>query len=102
VDYVSKEGQSAVDRALELADEMSSSGTLIECFVHGYILTRLHTLAPLALRAAKRALSLSPDVSLADGLDLERACYEPLLSTKDRTEALAAFSEKRKPIFKGE
>ncbi|CAE6443642.1 unnamed protein product [Rhizoctonia solani] len=83
VDYVSKDGQSASDRALELADEMSNS-------------------APLALRAAKRALSFSPDLSLSEGLDLERACYEPLLSSKDRTEALAAFQEKRKPVFKGE
>jgi methylglutaconyl-CoA hydratase len=41
-------------------------------------------------------------MSLAEGLDLERACYEPLLTTKDRTEALAAFVEKRMPVFKGE
>ncbi|KAG8747426.1 hypothetical protein FRC10_001097 [Ceratobasidium sp. 414] len=83
VDYVSEEGQTATDRALALADEMSLS-------------------APLALRAAKRALSLAPDISLAAGLDLERACYEPLLTTKDRSEALIAFGEKRKPVFKGE
>lgn len=63
---------------------------------------RFHIIAPLALRAAKRALSISPDLALSDGLDLERACYEPLLNTKDRTEALVAFGEKRKPIFKGE
>jgi methylglutaconyl-CoA hydratase len=36
------------------------------------------------------------------GLDFERAAYEPLLQTKDREEALRAFKEKRKPVFKGE
>jgi methylglutaconyl-CoA hydratase len=36
------------------------------------------------------------------GLDFERAAYEPLLETEDREEALRAFKEKRKPIFKGE
>jgi hypothetical protein len=36
------------------------------------------------------------------GLDFERSAYEPLLKTKDRDEALEAFKEKRKPVFKGE
>jgi methylglutaconyl-CoA hydratase len=36
------------------------------------------------------------------GLDFERASYEGLLTSKDRTEALEAFKEKRRPVFKGE
>lgn len=36
------------------------------------------------------------------GLDFERAAYEPLLKSKDRTEALQAFKEKRLPSFTGE
>jgi methylglutaconyl-CoA hydratase len=58
--------------------------------------------APLALRAAKLAISNASDLSLEAGLDFERACYQPLLFTKDRLEALSAFQEKRKPVFKGE
>lgn len=78
--------------------------------------------APLALRAAKQALSRAQDLSLEtgeslslslslakepratcrSGLDWERASYERLLSSKDRLEALKAFQEKRRPQFKGE
>ncbi|KAI0089117.1 ClpP/crotonase-like domain-containing protein [Irpex rosettiformis] len=83
VDYVSEEGQSAVDRALTLAEEISVN-------------------APLALRAAKQAISRAPELALESGLDFERASYETLLKSKDRLEALEAFKEKRPPVFKGE
>ncbi|TFY71421.1 hypothetical protein EVG20_g1590 [Dentipellis fragilis] len=83
VDYVSDEGTSALDRALVLAKEISQN-------------------APLALRSAKRAISRAPELALEPGLDFERAVYEPLLKSKDRDEALVAFREKRRPVFKGE
>lgn len=83
VDYVAEEGSTAFDRSLQLAKEISVN-------------------APLALRAAKKAISRAPELSLESGLDFERATYEPLLKTRDRDEALAAFKEKRKPVFKGE
>ena len=74
--------------------------------------------APLALRAAKQALSRASDLSLESGennsplvpaelltsfpgLDFERASYDLLLTTKDRTEALEAFRAKRPPVFRG-
>ncbi|KAJ2931597.1 hypothetical protein H1R20_g5517, partial [Candolleomyces eurysporus] len=62
----------------------------------------LRVAAPLALRAAKQAISRSEDLALETGLDFERATYETLLKTQDRLEALSAFKEKRKPLFKGE
>ncbi|RPD66767.1 ClpP/crotonase [Lentinus tigrinus ALCF2SS1-7] len=83
VDYVSAPESTAYDKALDLAQEISAN-------------------APLALRAAKQAISRVPDVGLESGLDFERASYEPLLHSKDRLEALQAFKEKRAPIFKGE
>jgi len=83
VDYVSEEGFSAFDRALQLAGEIAAS-------------------APLALRAAKLAISRASELPLEPGLDFERASYERLLTSKDRTEALQAFKEKRPPVFKGE
>ncbi|KAF8917826.1 ClpP/crotonase-like domain-containing protein [Mucidula mucida] len=76
------------DRALSLAKSISAN-------------------APLALRAAKRAISFSEDLplgkgKLSTGLDFERVAYDPLLKTADRREALEAFKEKRSPVFKGE
>jgi methylglutaconyl-CoA hydratase len=36
------------------------------------------------------------------GEKAENAAYELVVRTKDRDEALLAFREKRKPVFKGE
>lgn len=82
-DYVSTAPSSGFDRALELARDIAKG-------------------APLALRAAKQAMSRAMDLPLESGLDFERASYEVLLGTKDRIEALEAFKQKRVPVFKGE
>jgi enoyl-CoA hydratase/carnithine racemase len=55
----------------------------------------------LATGAAKRAIDGGIELPLADGLALEAACYEEVLASDDRNEALAAFAEKRPPVFKG-
>ncbi len=56
---------------------------------------------PLALRAAKAAIDGSLDRAEAEGLEHEFACYQRILPTADRLEALAAFAEKRAPRFEG-
>lgn len=58
--------------------------------------------APLAVYQAKYAISKGGSVDLQTGLDIETKAYEVIIPTKDRVEALAAFSEKRKPVFLGE
>jgi len=40
--------------------------------------------------------------TVEEGLVHERTCYQRLLRTRDRVEALEAFSQKRKPVFRGE
>ena len=56
--------------------------------------------APLALRQAKKAIESSYMDWLLDGLEHELTLYRPLIGTEDRTEALKAFMEKRKPVWK--
>lgn len=56
---------------------------------------------PVAVRAAKAAVDQGLEVSQTQGLEIEAECYARTLSTSDRLEALAAFSEKRKPAFQG-
>jgi enoyl-CoA hydratase/carnithine racemase len=57
--------------------------------------------APLAIRAAVGVMRGAATRDLGQGLALERAAYEQCLASEDRIEALAAFSEKRRPVFKG-
>jgi len=56
---------------------------------------------PIAVRAAKDAIDQGSELSIGAGLEHEARCYERVLGTRDRLEALAAFAEKRKPEFSG-
>ncbi|PWN96803.1 ClpP/crotonase [Tilletiopsis washingtonensis] len=82
LDYVSEKDQTGTERALELAKGMARS-------------------APLALASAKAAINRGQDLELAPALQWEQACYEELLPTEDRREALSAFADKRVPVFHG-
>ncbi len=57
--------------------------------------------APLALAAAKKALNQAFEAPLSAGLDFERQCLALLSASEDRNEGIAAFLEKRKPVFRG-
>ncbi len=56
---------------------------------------------PIALQQAKFAIKNGMNADLNTGLQIERKAYEVTLPTEDRMEALQAFVEKRKPVFKG-
>ena len=58
--------------------------------------------APLALKAAKRAINEGLDLPMKDGLKTENNNYKKIINTEDRREALKAFLEKRTPRWKGE
>ncbi|PIC72962.1 enoyl-CoA hydratase-related protein [Sporosarcina sp. P17b] len=56
---------------------------------------------PIAIQQAKFAIKQGMMADLQTGLAIERKAYEMTMPTEDRVEALIAFSEKRKPVFKG-
>jgi enoyl-CoA hydratase len=58
--------------------------------------------APLAIRAAKKALWAPYRATLENGLKSEYALYETIINTKDRQEGLRAFVEKRSPNYIGQ
>lgn len=62
---------------------------------------RIATKAPIALALAKQAVLKAHELSLSDGLDAERKAFTILAATQDRQEGIAAFLEKRDPIFEG-
>ncbi len=57
---------------------------------------------PIGVAQAKFAVNYGMEASLGVGLPLESKAYDVTIPTKDRMEALAAFAEKRKPVFRGE
>lgn len=57
--------------------------------------------APIAVQQAKFAIKQGMKTDIHTGLQIERKAYEMTIPTEDRIEALHAFSEKRKPNFKG-
>ncbi len=68
--------------AMELAREMATKG-------------------PIALRFVKEAINKGMDLTLEQGLRLEADLYFLLHTTRDRTEGIKAFREKKKPRFEG-
>jgi enoyl-CoA hydratase/carnithine racemase len=56
---------------------------------------------PIAIEQAKYAVDFGMETDLHTGLAIESNAYWVTIPTDDRLEALAAFREKRKPIFKG-
>jgi enoyl-CoA hydratase len=57
---------------------------------------------PLAIRHAKSATNRALDVDLVSGLEYEADQFALLFATEDAREGMGAFSERRKPQFKGQ
>lgn len=82
VNRIAPEGQ-LFEAARELAEQIAANG-------------------PVAVRAAKAAIDRGGELPIEQGLEVEAGCYERVLPTQDRLEALAAFAEKRRPTYRGE
>jgi enoyl-CoA hydratase/carnithine racemase len=64
--------------------------------------TEIAAAAPISNVQAKKAVNASLDLDLANGMAVEAALYERVLTSHDRAEFLQASREHRRPVFKGE
>ena len=53
-----------------------------------------------AVMMAKEAVNRAYETTLAEGVHFERRLFHSLFATEDQKEGMAAFVEKRKPVFK--
>jgi len=67
------------------------------------IARRIVANAPLSVRYSKSAIQRGMCVSnMSDALSIERQNYAKIIPTSDRLEGMAAFREKRKPVYRGD
>ncbi|SDS50387.1 enoyl-CoA hydratase/isomerase family protein [Actinopolymorpha singaporensis] len=64
--------------------------------------TQIAANSPVGVRQAKQALRLGADSDLAAGLAIEDAAWRATAFSPDRKEGIAAFNEKRPPVWPGE
>ncbi len=62
---------------------------------------RIASMPPLAVRAAKRLVRAAAERPLSAGLADERATFFALFDTEDQAEGMAAFMDKRAPVWAG-
>jgi enoyl-CoA hydratase len=64
------------------------------------IAAKIAAKGPVAVRLAKEAINEGFERSLSSGLEFEAECFASLMDTEDKNEGVAAFLEKRPPVWK--
>ncbi len=57
--------------------------------------------SPFAMGMAKHVINMCLNADMHTGRDIERLAQSVLMLSEDHREGMTAFSEKRKPVFKG-
>ncbi len=60
---------------------------------------KIASLSPVSVSMAKQAVNRAFEMTLVEGVRYERALFLSLFGTPDQREGMAAFVEKRKPVF---
>ena len=91
----------SAEEALEwgVVNRVCEPGTLMEAVIETAEV--ICDNAPLSVRQAKKSIHNGLQMDLRRGFAYEIEAYHRLIDTEDRLEGIAAFNEKRKPIFKG-
>jgi len=82
-----------------LLNKVAQPGTLIETCLE--MAAMICEAGPVAIMQAKYAINHGCEVDLNSGLAIESNAYWVTIPTEDRLEGLAAFREKRRPVYKG-
>jgi enoyl-CoA hydratase/carnithine racemase len=82
-----------------LVNKVAPAGKLLdECLAMAAMICEA---GPVAIGQAKYAINYGSEADLHTGLAIESNAYWVTIPTEDRLEGLAAFREKRKPVYKG-
>lgn len=76
----------------------SSEELLNECYNMAQMICEN---GPIAIEQAKKAINKGSETDIETGLVFESEAYQSCITSQDRLEGLKAFSEKRKPEYKG-
>ena len=90
MDAAEAERCNLVSRVFPAADMMAETMKIAD---------RIAAQSPVATALVKRAVNAAFETGLAEGVRSERAMFLSLFGTPDQKEGMAAFVEKRKPVF---
>jgi len=90
------------------AAEAERAGLASRVFPHEILLdearkiaARIASQSPLAVMANKEMVNAALETTLTQGVQFERRLFHSLFAFEDQKEGMAAFVEKRKPVFTG-